>query len=202
MGNPPEYVEIARLCFRIAAVLFDPMRFVWVRHCDLMAISAGIACDLRWPDSRESIRRFAWIAWFSRTSQGDSRERLRVPELHPLVCESRFGALENRESQVWGGSRESLRRYENGGLPANRFAGINSHDSPRFALRFAGPWKLATSHVWLRSRGSLNWGGDVSGTQGWAPPPPAQKKSWSASGVNLTKNATSRSALSKEFGNV
>ena len=53
------------------------------------------SCDfpLRWPESRESIRRFARIAWFARSSRTE-----------PLFCEARFGALNLRIA--------GLRRFE------------------------------------------------------------------------------------------
>ena len=60
---------------------------------------------LRWPDSRESIRRFARIAWFSRIVSGFSNWT-------PFLRIALQGA-KNCESQVWGDSRESLARYEN-----------------------------------------------------------------------------------------
>ena len=46
----------------------------------------------------------------------------------PFFCESKH-------------SRESLARYENRGFPANRFARVDLRESPRFALRIAGPSK-------------------------------------------------------------
>ena len=57
-----------------------------------MAFFEGIAPKiagpgLRWPDSRESIRRFARIA------PQILANRFGVPELNPLSCESRFGGL-------------------------------------------------------------------------------------------------------------
>ena len=42
--------------------------------------------QLRWPDSRESIRRFAQIAWFSRIVSA-------FPNWTPFFCESRFVGL-------------------------------------------------------------------------------------------------------------
>ena len=86
------------------------------------------ADKLRWPDSRESIRRFARIAWFSRIVSG-------FPSWTPFLRIALQGA-NNCESQLWGNSRESLARYE------DRFARSDSRESPRFALRIAGPSKL------------------------------------------------------------
>ena len=64
---------------------------------------------LRWPDSCESICRFAWIAWFSRIVSG-------FPSWTPFLRILRRGAKKNGESQVWGDSRESLARHENRGF--------------------------------------------------------------------------------------
>ena len=60
--------------------------------------------DLRWPDSRKSIRKFARIAWFTQIVSG-------LLNWTP-VFKSHFGGLKNGESQVWGDSRKSLARYE------------------------------------------------------------------------------------------
>ena len=62
--------------------------------------------------------------------------RFTVPELNPFVCESRFGG---------GGAKIANRRF--GAIRANRpetgvFLRIDSRESPRFALRVAGPSKL------------------------------------------------------------
>ena len=78
--------------------------------------------------------------------------RFRVPELNPF-----FRGAKNCESQVWGRSCESLARYEKininkwlyiyiyiyiGFFFANRFAQIDSRESPRFVLRIVGPSKF------------------------------------------------------------
>ena len=84
-------------------------------------------------DLRESIRRFARIAWFSRIVSG-------FPNRTPFLRIALRGA-ENCKSQVWGDSRESLARYENRGFSANRCMRIDSRESPRFALQKAGPSK-------------------------------------------------------------
>ena len=92
---------------------------------------------LRWPDSRESIRRFARIAWFLWIVAG-------LPNWTPFLRIT-FRGAENCKSQVWGDSRESLARSENWGFSAHRFVRIDSRESPRFALRIAGPSKLLSS---------------------------------------------------------
>ena len=62
---------------------------------------------LRWPDSREWIRRFARITWFSRIVSG-------FPSRTPFLRMALRGrGAKNCESQVWGDSRESLARHEN-----------------------------------------------------------------------------------------
>ena len=85
---------------------------------------------LTWPDSHESICRFAEIAWFTRI--------ISVSRTEPLLCEARFQALKLEKSQVWGDSRESLECYENSFF----FLRINSRESIRAALQIASPSKL------------------------------------------------------------
>ena len=68
--------------------------------------------------------------------------RLRVPELHPLVRESRFWGTKRLRIAGFEAIRaQSLRPYDNSFFlnvcsfeAANRFARINSRESPRFAL--------------------------------------------------------------------
>ena len=84
----------------------------------------------RFADSRESL---------------DSRESFRGSRNEPLYCESRFGGLQiaNRRSEAI--RAKSLARYQNRVFffcSANRFARIDSRESPRFALRIAGPAKI------------------------------------------------------------
>ena len=77
---------------------------------------------LRWPDSRESIRRFA--------------------ELNPFFA-NRVSALKNCKSQVWGDSRECLERYENRFF----FLQIDSRELALFALRITGPSRFAAGII-------------------------------------------------------
>ena len=45
-GTPPEIVATTRVWFRIAAIFWpNAINFLWLRHCDFTAISAGKACD-------------------------------------------------------------------------------------------------------------------------------------------------------------
>ena len=99
-----------------------------------MRSTASSIVTLRWPDSRELICRFAQIAWFLRIVSG-------FPNLTPFLRIAFWGA-KNCESQVWGDSREPLARDANRGFSANRFARTDSRESPRFALRIAGPSNL------------------------------------------------------------
>ena len=66
--------------------------------------------------------------------------RFRVPELNPFFCESRFGGLKiaNRGVEAIRTNRSHVMK-----ISANRFARIDLRDSPQFALRVAGPSKLA-----------------------------------------------------------
>ena len=61
------------------------------------------------------MARFARIDSQIRADHLIRANRLRVPELNPFFCESRFGAVKNCESRVWGDSLEfeSLGRYQN-----------------------------------------------------------------------------------------
>ena len=65
--------------------------------------------------------------------------RFRVPErTEPLFCESSRGLkIANLRFESIRANRSHV--YENQGFSANRLARINSRESPRFALRIAGP---------------------------------------------------------------
>ena len=86
--------------------------------------------------------RFALIDSQIRTNRLIHANRLRVPELNPLSCESRFGALKHCELQVEAIRANRLDVINIEGFSANRFARIDSRESPRFALQIAaGPSK-------------------------------------------------------------
>ena len=71
----------------------------------------------------------------------DSRKSFQGSRTEPFFCKSHFGGLKiaNRRFE----SRESLARYEiNIGAFSLR---IDSRESPRFALRIAGPSKMMSS---------------------------------------------------------
>ena len=92
----------------------------------------GATQRLRWPDSRESIRRLESI----RANRLILANRFRVPELSPFFCESRFGGLKiaNRRFEAIRSNRSHVMKLGIRVFSANRFA--------RFALRIAGPSKL------------------------------------------------------------
>ena len=94
---------------------------------------------LRWPDSRESIRRFARIAWFSRIVSGFPnwipffRIALRRGGGRAKIANRRFEAIRANRSHA----------MKIGCFSANRFARIDSQrESAWFALRIAGPSKF------------------------------------------------------------
>ena len=70
--------------------------------------------------------------------------RFRVLELNSFLANRAFGRGGKANRRFCGDSRESLARYEDRGFYANRFARIDSRESPRFALRIAGSSKLET----------------------------------------------------------
>ena len=82
----------------------------------------------------------------------DSREsrlilaiRFRVSEPNPFFCESRFGGakIANRRFEAIRANRSHVMKI--GFFSANRFARIDSRESPRFALRIARPSKVQSS---------------------------------------------------------
>ena len=92
--------------------------------------------DLRWHDSCESIRRFAGI---------DSLilgNRFRVPELNPLFCESHFGGLKSANRRF-----KAIRANRSHVMKIAFVLRIDSRESPRFALRIAGPSKIRTDRM-------------------------------------------------------
>ena len=81
----------------------------------------------RFTDSRESLDSARIVSGF--------------PNWTPFLRIALRGG-KSSESHVWGDSHESLARYENRSFSANRFAQIDSRESPRFVLRIAGPSRL------------------------------------------------------------
>ena len=83
------------------------------------------------------------IDWQIRANRPILANRFRVPELNPFVGKSRFGGLQTANH-----------RFE--GIRANRshivkigffFLRIDSRESPRFALRIAGPSKIPCTRL-------------------------------------------------------
>ena len=115
---------------------------------------------LRWPNLLDSIRRFAGIVWFSRIVSG-------FPNRTPFL---RIALL--------GGLKLANHRFE--AVRANRshvmkrvffFLWIDSCESPRFALRIAGPSKC----LWCPRK--CRWGyGMAGGLDLHVPPPPPNSK--------------------------
>ena len=86
------------------------------------------------------------MARFARLDSQIRANGLRVPELNPFFCESSFGALKivNRRFEAIRANRSNIMKIR---FSANRFARIDSRESPRSALRTAAPSKiLAARH--------------------------------------------------------
>ena len=80
------------------------------------------------------MARFARIDSQIRANRLILANRFRVPELNPLLLRIALWGAKNCESQVWR---------------ANRFARIDSCESPQFALRIAGPSKNWDVLFWV-----------------------------------------------------
>ena len=101
---------------------------------------------LRWLDSRESIRRFARITWFSRIVSG-------FPNWTPFL---RIACRATNKLRT-AGLRWFVRIARTLWFLfyfANRFARIDSRESPRFALRIARPSK---SHLRFTTKLQTNY---------------------------------------------
>ena len=90
------------------------------------------------------MARFARIDSQIRANRLILANRFRVPELNPFFCElSGFGGLKiaNRRFAAIRANRSHVMKIVFWGFSANRFERIDSRESPRFALRIAGPSK-------------------------------------------------------------
>ena len=77
----------------MAKARFPPSRLKVLKLCHESAKSCFSNRALRWPDSRESIRRFARIDSQIRANRLIFANRVKVPKLNPFFCESRFRGL-------------------------------------------------------------------------------------------------------------
>ena len=101
-------------------------------HTVNSAFAASQIPLLRWPDSRESIRRFVRIAWFA--------HHRRVPLTEPLFCETRFGALET--ANRWSGAFRANRLNV---LKIGIFLRIDSRELIHANRRCESPGHLSSS---------------------------------------------------------
>ena len=133
-------------------------------------ISSGFPkCSSHPPEKGEKGRKRAEKADFGRFPRRAARHPLSPHLLHPHLRQPKFSRIvsgfpswtpflrialrgaKHCESQVWGDLRESLARYENRPF----FLRTDLRESPRFALRIAGPSKPETHGSWFSGRG---WG--------------------------------------------
>ena len=85
------------------------------------------------------MARFARIEFADSRESPDSRESFQGSRTEPLFCESRFGGAKHCRRFARIAARHENRFF----FSANRLARIDSRaESPRFALRIAGPSKL------------------------------------------------------------
>ena len=106
---------------------------------------------LRSPNSCESIRRLARIAWFSRIVSG------LLNSIEPPLLRIALRGANNCESRVWGDLRESLTRYESPGHLRSEGRRRMSGASRRFPRHF---WncdfpretKEKTTRIWAPRR--------------------------------------------------
>ena len=104
-------------------------------------IQANVFCSL-------SYFRYDFGQTFVLALDGPIRaNRFRVPELNPLFCESRLGALKIANRRF-----EEIRANRSNVMNIGFFLRIDSHESPRFALRIAGP---STVLAWWTFRNLL-----------------------------------------------
>ena len=83
------------------------------------------------------MARFTRIGSQIRANRLILANRFRVPKPNPLFCESRFGGLKTANHRF-----EAIRANCSHIVKIGLFLRIDSRESPRFALRIAGPSKL------------------------------------------------------------